>query len=75
MSAAQGLIPVGTIHRDQGAEFGISFPYPYVYKTTAGRVSINYEGSSTHPEGRIRVATERLDGTPLLSQSFELRDG
>jgi hypothetical protein len=73
--AAQGLIPVGTIHRDQGAEFGISFPYPYVYKTTAGRVSINYQVGSTHPQGRISVVTERSDGTPLLSQRFELRDG
>ena len=75
VSAGQGLIPIGTIHREQGSELGISLPYPYVYKTAAGRVSITYQIGPTHPVGRISVATERQDGTPLLSQNFELRDG
>jgi hypothetical protein len=75
LTAAQGLIPIGTIHRGRGSEFGISMPYPYVYKTAAGRVSINYQAGATPTQGRIGAATERDDGTRLVSQSFELRDG
>ena len=75
VSAAQGLIPVGTMHRDRGSELGISMPYPYVYRTMAGQVSIKYQAGSTPTQGRISVVTERADGTALLSQTFELRDG
>jgi hypothetical protein len=73
---AQGLIPIGTLHRDKGAEFGVGFPYPYVYKTAIGNVSLDYQIGSGYPQGYITVSAERDDGTELFArQSYVLKEG
>jgi hypothetical protein len=76
VTPAQGLIPTGTLHRDKGAEFGISFPYPYVYKTAVGQVSLNYQLGSGYPGGFITVSAERDNGEDLFArQSYVLKQG
>ena len=73
VTAAQGLIPTGTIHRDKGSEFGTSYPYPYVYKTAAGQVSLNYQVTSAYPQGFISVESQRAGGETLLRQEYILK--
>jgi hypothetical protein len=73
VTAAQGLIPTGTLHRDKGSEFGTSFPYPYVYKTAAGQVSLNYQLTAAYPQGFVSVSAERANGDPLLRQEYILK--
>jgi hypothetical protein len=76
VTPAQGLIPIGTLHRDKGAEFGVSFPYPYVYKTAIGQVSLNYQIASGYPQGFVTVSAERDDGTELFARtSYVLKEG
>jgi hypothetical protein len=73
--ASQALIPVGTIHRDQGAQFGVGFPYPYVYKTAIGRVALNYQPAPSARHPMLVVVTERDDGSLILRGDYELREG
>jgi hypothetical protein len=76
VTPAQGLVPVGTLHRDKGAEFGVSFPYPYVYKTAVGQVSLNYQIGSGYPNGFITVSAERDGGGELFArQGYVLKEG
>jgi hypothetical protein len=75
VTAAQALIPTGTIHRDQGAQFGTSFPYPYVYKTAIGQVSLNYQLGSGYPQGFVNVSAERTGGEKLFAQDYVLKEG
>jgi hypothetical protein len=75
VTAGQGLIPTGTIHRDNGAQFGVSFPYPYVYKTAVGQVSLNYRFGSGYPDGFVKVSAERAGGEVLLRQDYVLKQG
>ena len=66
---------MGTIHRDKGAQFGVSFPYPYVYKTAVGQVSLNYQLGPGYPDGFIKVSAERAGGEVLLRQDYVLKQG
>jgi len=75
VTAGQDLIPTGTIHRDKGAQFGVGFPYPYVYKTAVGQVSLNYQVGSGYPDGFVKVSAERAGGEVLLRQDYVLKQG
>jgi hypothetical protein len=75
VTPAQALIPTGTVSRDKGSEFGTSFPYPYVYKTAIGQVSLNYQITSQYPNGFVKALAERSGGETLFSQTYVLKQG
>jgi len=75
VSAAQALIPTGTLHRDKGSQFGTSFEYPFVYRTAVGQVSLNYQLGAGDPNGFIRASVERAGGETLFAQEYVLKQG
>lgn len=75
VTPAQALIPTGTVSRDRGSEFGTSYPYPYVYKTAIGQVSLNYQITSQYPSGFVKASAERAGGETLFSQTYVLKQG
>jgi hypothetical protein len=75
VTAAQAFIPTGTISREQGSEFGMSYTSPFVYATVAGQVTLNYEAGLTGRRDRISVKVQRAGGDVLLRRDYRVTTG
>jgi hypothetical protein len=75
VTAAQALIPTGTISRDQGSEFGTSYPTPFVYSTVAGQVTLNYQAAMRGRQDSLSVKVQRAGGEMLFSRDYRVTTG
>lgn len=74
VSAAGGLIPIGTVQPEPGTDFRSTMTAPYIYRTAAGTLQVFYHAEPRAKSGTVSVVAKQEDEV-LLSREYAIRWG